>query len=330
MLKIHFAEQDLTRIRVLDAPDPLWETVLSLHLLQDRAVNPLFSGWQRETRATLDRSSGMLTTLAPPVGYSADFLTPVAGLPDLEAGIDAVLETPKQRLREETTLLAGARPLSSWNADLADARPPALRQLGSALRQYFAGALAPHWASIKNAVGADATARGRALLGGGVERLLSTLHPAIRWRSSTLEVDYPVDQEMHLQGRGLTLVPSFFCWRTPVTLLDPVLPPVLVYPVGRSFGWEAPIVTRSLENLLGRTRASVLCAVGAATLISTNDLAKVLGISAAGASQHATVLREAGVIGTERRSGAALHSVTELGSALLASPSAEFGCRKVG
>ncbi|SDW56265.1 hypothetical protein SAMN05421504_101908 [Amycolatopsis xylanica] len=329
MLKIHFTGQDLTRIRVLDAPDPLWETMLSLHLLQDRAVNPLFSHWQRETRAGLDRSSGMLATLAPPIGYSADFLTPGAGFTDIESGIDAVLETPKARLREETALLAQARPLSSWNGDLADARPPALRQLGTAMRRYFDGALAPHWASIKNAIGSDAAARGRALLGGGVERLLSTLNPGIRWRSPVLEVDYPVEQEMHLEGRGLTLVPSFFCWRTPVTLLDPSLPPVLAYPVGRSFGWEAPIVTRSLENLLGRTRASVLCAIGAATLISTNDLAKALGISAAGASQHATVLREAGVIGTERRSGAALHSVTELGSALLSSPSAELGNREV-
>ena len=55
----------------------------------------------------------------------------------------------------------------------------------------------------------------------------------MRWAGGELRVDYPVDQEMHLGGRGLVLVPSYFCWRYPVTLLDPDLPPVLIYPAER-------------------------------------------------------------------------------------------------
>ncbi|MEU3653452.1 hypothetical protein AB0E67_11570 [Streptomyces sp. NPDC032161] len=58
------------------------------------------------------------------------------------------------------------------------------------------------------------------------------LAPCIRWASPTLTADYPLDRDLHLRGRGITLVPSFFCAKAPVTLIDPDLPPVLVHPVG--------------------------------------------------------------------------------------------------
>ncbi|MFI6030403.1 winged helix-turn-helix domain-containing protein [Amycolatopsis magusensis] len=319
MLKIHFSPDDLTRVQLLDSPDPLWETVLSLHQLQDRNPDLLFTGWRRRARERIGRSHRYLATLAPPVGYTADFLTPGAGFGDVEASIDVLMRTPKKTLAEDTTLLAESRPLPSWNVDLAEGRPAALRQLGDAVREYFAETLEPHWSSIRSSVRSDTAERSRTLLRGGVERLLSTLHPATRWRAPVLEVDYPVDQELHLHGRGLVLAPSFFCWRLPVTLKNPDLPPTLVYPVARQLGWDSPPSTRSLDNLLGRTRATVLAAICTAPGVSTTELAKKLTISAAGASQHATVLRQAALVETRREGGTARHSVTTLGSALLES-----------
>ncbi|QFU87378.1 helix-turn-helix domain-containing protein [Amycolatopsis sp. YIM 10] len=319
MLKIHFSPDDLTRVKLLDSPDPLWETVLSLHQLQERNPDLLFTGWRRRTRERIGRSHRYLATLAPPVGYTADFLTPGAGFGELEAGIEELLHTPVKLLAEDTELLAASRPMPSWSADLAAGRPAARRQLGEAVREYFAETLAPHWSSITSSVRGDAAERGRTLLRGGVERLLSTLHPAARWRAPVLEVDYPVDQELHLGGRGLVLAPSFFCWRAPVTLRNPDLPPTLVYPVARQLGWDSPPSSRSLDNLLGRTRASVLAAIRTAPGVSTTELAKKLAISAAGASQHATVLRQAALVETRREGGTARHSVTTLGSALLES-----------
>ena len=38
MLRIHFTAEDLTRVRVRADPHPLWEVLLSLHLLQNCMV----------------------------------------------------------------------------------------------------------------------------------------------------------------------------------------------------------------------------------------------------------------------------------------------------
>ena len=98
-------------------------------------------------------------------------------------------------------------------------------------------AIGPYWTRIEAAVEADRGRRARAVLDGGADGLLASLRPAMRWNAGVLEVaHYPVSRELHLDGRGLLLVPSFFCARTPVTLLDPDLPPVLVYPVERLGG----------------------------------------------------------------------------------------------
>lgn len=50
---------------------------------------------------------------------------------------------------------------------------------------------------------------------------------------------------------------------------------------------------------------------------TTGELARRLDISPAGASQHATVLRRAGLVLSTRRRNLVLHTLTPLGRALL-------------
>jgi DNA-binding transcriptional ArsR family regulator len=142
----------------------------------------------------------------------------------------------------------------------------------------------------------------------------------MRWQSGVLEVlGYPYTRELYLQGRGLLLVPSFFCNPIPVALLDPELPPVLVYPVdrwgGAPMGSAAESGPDALGALIGRTRAAVLAEVGDGC--STGELARRLGISPAAASQHATVLRNSGLLATRRDRNTVLHTLTPLGRAVL-------------
>jgi DNA-binding transcriptional ArsR family regulator len=138
----------------------------------------------------------------------------------------------------------------------------------------------------------------------------------MRWEAGELHVDYPLDQEMHLDGRGLLLVPSYFCWRYPVTLLDPELPPVLIYPAQRAAELaRSDANQQALAALLGGTRAAALAAIGDGC--STSDLGRRVGVSAAAASQHATVLRNAGLITSQRDRNTMVHSVTSLGNAVL-------------
>ncbi len=328
MLKIHFTGEDILRTRVAPAPDPLWELVLSLHLLQGRSRDPLMSTWRRSVARRLSHDTSdqvrLLFALNPPRGYFPDFLTPYASVSGFEAGLDAVRATPVSMLRRDLAVLAAANHLPASASALARGEPDVLRHLTRSMAHYRELAINPYWPRIQAAVEADRSRRARALLDGGVEGLLTSLRPAMRWDSGTLEVlDYPDSRELHLDGRGLLLVPSFFCARTPVALLDPALPPVLVYPVDRLGGLAPagggegrPSAGRdALAALLGRTRAAVLeaCEDGC----TTGELARRLTISAAAASQHTGVLRNAGLLVSQRDRNTVLHTITPLGRAVL-------------
>jgi len=71
----------------------------------------------------------------------------------------------------------------------------------------------------------------------------------------------------------------------------------------------------ALAALVGRNRAAVLQSI--ADGCTTTELARRVGISLAAASQHASVLRGAGLIATRRQGGAVLHVLTPLGAELL-------------
>ncbi|MGW3291873.1 ArsR family transcriptional regulator [Streptomyces sp. NPDC001002] len=322
MLKFHFTDADLARIRVASGPHPMWEVLLSLHLLAGCEGAVVFGPWRRHVRTRLPAGVRMLLDLAPPRGYSADFLTPALDRNELDAGIDAVLSTPRKLLRRDVAGLAAARRLGTWTRPLAEGDTGTLGRLGAALRGYFDHALRPHWARVRTTVEADRALRARAVLDGGTEAMLATVHPGLRWESGVLTMASAYDRDIHLEGRGLLLVPSFFCRRAPITLRDADRPPVIVYPVVHDLGWaqeeDGPVSDgrEALRTLLGRTRAELLSAAASGGG-STGELARRLIVSPATVSQHAAALREAGLIVTQRRGQGVHHSTTPLGQALL-------------
>ncbi|WP_327032815.1 winged helix-turn-helix domain-containing protein [Micromonospora ureilytica] len=330
MLKIHFSGEDILRTRVAPAADPVWELVLSLHVLRGRTRDPLTANWRRSVARDLRQDSAseqlrLLFALNPPRGYFPDFLTPYASVEGFEAGLDALRRTPAELLHRDLSVLASENQLPSSASALARGEVSALHHLAESMEQYRSLAISPYWSRIQAAVAADRARRARALLDGGVEGLLTSLRPAMRWESGVLEVrSYPHSRELHLDGRGLLLVPSFFCAATPVALLDPALPPVLVYPVDRLGGLVPAAASSaaasgaardSLAALLGRTRAAVLQASDDGC--TTGEVARQLNISPAAASQHATVLRNAGLLVSHRERNSVLHTLTPLGRAML-------------
>ncbi|MFG2227832.1 hypothetical protein [Streptomyces sp. NPDC048644] len=228
---MHFTRQDLARTRVADGADPLWETALSLHSLRGSGADPALDAWRQHAVRHGPGPLRILLPLVPRHGYFPDFLTPYAGSEGVEPGLEAVMRTPRQRLREELAVLAESHPLPVLARDLADGEPAALRQLARGLRTYHHLAIAPGWSRIAERVAADLALRQHALGQSGTEALLRTFGAAMRWRPPVLEVRYPVERDLHLEGRGLLLVPSYFC-DGPVAPADPGLPPVLVYPAG--------------------------------------------------------------------------------------------------
>jgi DNA-binding transcriptional ArsR family regulator len=338
LLRVHFTAADLARTRIADGPDPLWETVLSVHQLTERGPDPALRAWRTRDCATGRSALRALRPVMPPRGYFPDFLTPAAATGGgLESGIDAVQSTPRPRLRAELTRLVERATPPAWMRPLADGEPESLRRLGRALRAYYTSVLRPTWPWISERTEQDRLWRAQTQSVAGTEAMLHTFGPGLRWRPPVLTVDYPADRDLHLDGRGLLLVPSYFCRRLPVALADGSLPPILVYParpparvpagpggatgkgsaggVGGTGGAGGDVGAESLARLVGHTRAAVLQSLGG--LCTTSELARRAGVSASSASEHAAVLRRAGLITSTRLRNRVHHSLTPLGTALL-------------
>ncbi|MFE0026421.1 ArsR/SmtB family transcription factor [Amycolatopsis sp. NPDC059021] len=327
-LLIHFTREDLARTRVSGRPDALWGLVLSLHRLQRRRPSgghgpPVPDEVLRWRANTLDCLSGRalgrrvrdhLVPLAPISSYFPDFLTPHTGLQGLEPGLDTVLSTPRTQIGRELDELTTRSGAPSWGTELAAGNTQALHLLGVTLRDYFTTALAPAWPAIQDRTTTEHTRLTGILTTQGIEAMLANLLPTTIWHPGdrVLEAPYPMNFTIDLQGRGLTLIPSWFCSDMPVALVDPALPPVLVYPLTHI----PPPVTnpRALAKLIGPTRAAVLLAITTAT--PTRAIHQRTGVSASQLSRHAAVLRNNNLITEARHAGHTFYTRTPLGNTL--------------
>jgi DNA-binding transcriptional ArsR family regulator len=320
MLRIHFSPQDWERLRVVSKPDPMWETVLSLYMLGAASDELVFGQWRQRVLSRMPPESRMLLDVVPPEGYAPDFLTPLVGGEDPKDGIDAVLNTPRGRIAADLDLRFGSGRRPSWTDALARKDRVVVRTLGRSMRTYFEVALRPHWDYISQIAERSATSIGDAAEGPVATILRLKDQPSVRRAPrTTVRLDYGNDQELDLRGRGLVLVPAFFCAINPVTFHDTSLPPVLLYPVGhqpmsflaRSAQGTGP-TEEVLRRLFGRTRALVLRTLSD-RVRTTGEIARTLDISMASASEHASLLRAAGLVASERYGNTVRHGLTPLG-----------------
>ncbi|GAA2686463.1 winged helix-turn-helix domain-containing protein [Actinosynnema pretiosum subsp. pretiosum] len=323
-MRIHFTDADLVRTRLKLERDLMWEVVSSVQVLQHSEGRVFFDPWRRAVRERVRRDPRVraavraLVAVAPHAAYFPDFLTPAQDQSGIGAGVEAVLATPVERVRAEVaSIRVGGAGAARWLGGLAGGRVEAYRCLERALRVFHDVLLAPRLPVVDSALRAECVAGSHHYLRGGPEALLRWL-PGARWEPPVLVVDYPVDRDLRLGGRGLVLIPSYFCVFHPVALADPALPPVLVFPIrnsSRLLGVERAGGDH-VSALLGATRAAVLrAAVGGPT---TGGLARRLGVSPATVSHHTGVLRDAGLVSTERCGNSSVHRVTALGMAVLA------------
>ncbi|MBZ4320458.1 ArsR/SmtB family transcription factor [Streptomyces huiliensis] len=244
----------------------------------------------------------------------------------LDAGLDHTWSLPRRQWTAD--LRAAERSwtrLPRWGHELHLGEPKWRKLLHHALHDFHAVAVAPYWAQILAATHTDRTRRALDTADAGVEGMLARLHPRIAWSSPVLSVDCHVTVDLHLEGRGLLLAPTFF-WPEPLAFpdnADSTRPVVLRYPIAHDLAayrsvWAAAAVSGpddALAALLGTTRARALRAM--ATPAGTAELARRTRTSAATAGHHATVLRGAGLITTERDGTGVRHALTPMGRALL-------------
>ncbi|MFH9728009.1 ArsR/SmtB family transcription factor [Streptomyces sp. NPDC017254] len=294
MQRIHFTGTDLARVRLRSSLGPLLEGVFATRLLVRPARGDVYARWRIAVRNSIRGSS----RAALPLPHSPGAETPLLRLLEtVDRGV------PAQRTEAERLAL------DVWRAGVFPYAERMLERLEAVCHAHCREAAA-----------------------GGVEGLLSTLHPRISWRGPVLEVEGGPDRDIRLDGRGLVLKPSVFLPGEAGRVLAPERESgqtVLVFAADPELteGWhETPAATgaedgdddgeaRALSALVGQTRAAALRVL---TDTSTNsELAARLGVSPGVASRHAAVLRETGLITTRRVGSSALHTVTPLGMALL-------------
>jgi DNA-binding transcriptional ArsR family regulator len=195
-----------------------------------------------------------------------------------------------------------------------------LKRLVDMLRRYHDLAIAPYWPRIHEHLEADTIKRGQALALGGVEALLSNLHPKTSYSGGVLTLEKPHEVPIQPAGRGITLVPCVFVWPRVMVLTEPGYQPTLAYgPRGVAKLWisssSVPNGT-ALEAALGAGRASVL-----KRLIpmpsTTTELANQLHLSPAAISAHLTRLKAAELIEPHRSGRKVFYRLSGAGESLL-------------
>ncbi|MFB9831668.1 ArsR/SmtB family transcription factor [Actinoallomurus acaciae] len=296
--------------------------------MQSRSPGTLYREWwtttHRRLRAYQDDvgPARRLSGLVPLRGDFPDFLTPPEGLDGLEAALDSLAAVPRDRLRADMSRLRPQPSRPTWVRLLGRGDRTVHAKVVDDVRRYFTAFIQPAWPTIDSLVTAECGRRTQQYRSGGVERLLEGLPPGFRWSAPVLAMDYPVERTVDLRGRGITLIPSFFCTVTPVTLIDADLPPVLVYPV-RPLMASRPAPSSgaseeahaALAAIIGGTRATILRTL--TTPCTTTELAEYIDMSLASASHHAGLLRKAGLITTVRNGQTVTHALTPRGHCLL-------------
>ncbi|MET9674094.1 DUF5937 family protein [Streptomyces sp. NPDC006482] len=320
---LRFGEADPLRIRF--AISPLWETHSAVRVLARPRQQGYHLPWLRRIAgAARGIDLAPLQLLMPRRGHSPDFLypPPLGPAATFEEEIGAVRETdPALALTDFERALAetpGAAETTEGRRLLADPADGVAR-LADLLEAAWEALIAPDWPRLRALLEADVAYHSRRLAEGGLERLLSELHPAFDWaaETATLRIAYAGEHDRPLDGQGLVLMPSVFTWPDVVSGFDPPWQPTVAYPARGIGGLWAEARDRTpevLARLFGRVRADVLCALDEP--MGTTALAHRLGRAPSSVSAHLAVLRDAGLLTSRRYGHQVLYERTPLGIAV--------------
>jgi DNA-binding transcriptional ArsR family regulator len=317
---------DLQQTRFIHSP--LMEVAESLWIVSSGKVQPVHRGWYDAVRDRLRKADLELLEAVVPGSKAevARFLLPadVDGATTVERQLQAVAELPPRRLHGDMSKLWGDE-LPPRGRELIAAGADGPRRVADALWEYWTLALDPYWVAIRAVVDSDIAHRATTMTREGVATMFAGLHHKVRLQGETLRLDMTSHHDRRLTGAGLRLVPSVFAWPYIVFDVTADHPTCLVYPargVGDIWGTPGPGPRDdALAALLGRNRAAVLVALSVP--YSTVKLALDLGQSPASVSQHLSVLRRAGLVGSQRSGRFVYYERTTLGTSVVEASRAE-------
>jgi DNA-binding MarR family transcriptional regulator len=197
------------------------------------------------------------------------------------------------------------------------------QQLADAALWYWDNVLAGLWRRIEAIAQADRTYRSAIAADRGIAAALETVSPYLSVRGHTLVASGTATvsaprMRYWTPGRGVWVVPTVL--RAPrLSVGVPGGLPIISYGTrGAGRLWERGVAaSRSLETLLGRTRANVLTALRVPGY--TTALARDLDLPPSTVSDHLAALEGSGLLRSWREGRRMVYGLTELGERLLAS-----------
>jgi hypothetical protein len=322
MIRMRFGAGALAHVRF--AISPLIETMRSVQVLADPGGQALHLPWVVQTRERIGNLDlAVLRALQPADTYTPDFVQPPPSGPltEIEDELAVIAATPPAQIGAEVERAYRGQPLPPALAPFREDPATARLELAELLRAYWERALAPHWPRVRGLLEGDVLYRARQMADGGAGRLLADIDPTVGWADGELTIDKRAEATLDLEDRGLLFVPSVFVWPAVIAITAPPWQPTIIYPArGVGLLWEPvqPATPQALAALLGRGRAAILIALDNPR--STTDLARSVGISAGGASQHLAVLRNAGLVHGHRVGRVVLNIRSPAGDSLLHAP----------
>lgn len=313
MIMVDLDTASLARVRI--APSPVYEVTCWLAWAAAGRRHPIWGDPGAMARSALGEPAvavaaalvrGSLTGQ-----YVPDFLTPKPDVgcdpptTQLAQQLERVRQTSPPIVHEQLRR-AGAPP--RWTA--AADRLPALTAAG--LNRFWSLAVAELSPRLERTLRRDRDRRAAVAADAGLEAVLSSLHPALRWHDGRLEVAKPYQEQVRYVDAEIVLVPSALA--APQRLAAQVCDPgdaTLAYPAL----YDSSGDRGSLDTLLGAGRAAVLKAT--ATGSSTQDLSRHLGLSSATVSRHLRILHNAGLVSRERQGHTVCYTQTGTAHQLL-------------
>ncbi|MGW1074833.1 ArsR/SmtB family transcription factor [Streptomyces sp. NPDC002537] len=321
MLELSFGVADMARVRFGVSPiDQVISGVAGAeHHCVGESVNR--DRWWRQARRHVPRQAAPVFDLVNASFEGVpDFLFPHGedGCRRLVDELDAMLAVPETVFHESLAFYGREPGLPRIVEELRDGGTRGLRRIADGVWAMFQACFAPDWPDIQRLLQADVAHHARTAAEAGTGAMLAGLHPQLAWRDDgVLQCATPEwDAAFDLRGRGLELHPNVFLQGVTAGLAEH-RPPMMMYPVGARPPEHTPTHrTDGLANLIGPARARALRAIGQSPC-TTMQLAERLGVTSPSASAHATALRTAGVITTEREGRQVRHALTPLGHGLL-------------
>ncbi len=325
MIHIHFANH--THINVRFAFSPLLETTLSYFRLQYTEHSAIYAPWIDETQRALHGVElAFMDALILPRHYMADFLTPTPTTPrmDFEAELQAVLQTPPDIVRasvQEVIEHGGESDIRNYFLAYPS---DALYCLVEEMRVYWQRTVAPHWSRMLPVLENDVLYRARLLAIEGTESVLHSLDNRIHYAPGVLSLDKKYkdgaydNYEVQTTDSLLYLIPSVFSFNSlSWQVVEPWHPALYYGTRGSGLWYSVPQANNAaLEITLGEARARIFIALADPT--STSELARKLHLTDGAVSQQLTLLRQAGLIESQRSGYRVYHRLSQRGTQLMA------------